>query len=489
MVKFIDEDTGFTDIAIDPVNTNILYAASYQRRRMRVLLQRRRPRQRAVEDHGRRQDLDEADVGPPVRHLRANRARRLPLEPERRLRADRSRSDRAALTTGADDPGAATESTPAGAAAVPRAPATTTQSGAVAEAAGRGAPAAARAGRGARLRRRRGWWSRLRLQLVQQRRAGRRIRARHAAGRGRTTPAPPPLDPAPRRHLPIRQQGRRAGRRSATATRGRCTSASCASIRATTRRCTSPGCRWRSRSTAARTFATLDDAGGHSSPGHVDQHAIWIDPRNPKHLMIGNDGGFNVSWDQGSTWDFVNTMATATAYWVSADMRRPYYVYIGLQDNGSWGGPSATRSRERHPQLRLVRHRRRRRIPDRRRSHRLQHRLHGVAGRQHEPLRPAERPRQSIRPARRSAGRAAVARGGARRRRRRRRAAAAANVLERRPRRAATASTGTRRSSSRRTTRASSGSAATGCSSRQPRRHVDRPAPISPSRSIATRSR
>src|SRR5688572_1030674 len=37
-------------------------------------------------------------------------------------------------------------------------------------------------------------------------------------------------------------------------------------------------------------------------------------------------------------------MATATAYWVSADMRRPYYVYIGLQDNGSWGGPSATRS-------------------------------------------------------------------------------------------------------------------------------------------------
>jgi hypothetical protein len=93
-----------------------------------------------------------------------------------------------------------------------------------------------------------------------------------------------------------------------------------------------------------RTFVTLDEAGGNRSPGHVDQHAIWIDPKNPKHLLIGNDGGFNVSWDQGRTWDFVNTMATATAYWVSADMRRPYYVYIGLQDNGSWGGPSATRS-------------------------------------------------------------------------------------------------------------------------------------------------
>jgi hypothetical protein len=60
--------------------------------------------------------------------------------------------------------------------------------------------------------------------------------------------------------------------------------------------------------------------------------------------MIGNDGGLNISWDQGRTWDYVNTMATALAYWVSADMRHPYYVYTGLQDNGSWGGPSATRS-------------------------------------------------------------------------------------------------------------------------------------------------
>jgi len=94
-----------------------------------------------------------------------------------------------------------------------------------------------------------------------------------------------------------------------------------------------------------KTFTTLDAAGGNASPAHVDQHAIWIDPRNPKHLMIGNDGGLDISWDQGRTWDFVGTMATALAYVVTADMRRPYYVYIGLQDNGSWGGPSATRSR------------------------------------------------------------------------------------------------------------------------------------------------
>ena len=93
-----------------------------------------------------------------------------------------------------------------------------------------------------------------------------------------------------------------------------------------------------------RTFATLDDGGGHGEPGHVDQHAIWIDPKNPKHIMIGNDGGLDITYDQGKTWDFVNTMVTSLAYWVSADMRRPYYVYTGLQDNGSWGGPSATRS-------------------------------------------------------------------------------------------------------------------------------------------------
>ena len=94
-----------------------------------------------------------------------------------------------------------------------------------------------------------------------------------------------------------------------------------------------------------KTFATLDEAGGHGDPGHVDQHAIWIDPKNPKHIMEGNDGGLNISWDQGKSWDFVNTMATALAYVVTADMRRPYYVYIGLQDNGSWGGPSAVRGR------------------------------------------------------------------------------------------------------------------------------------------------
>jgi photosystem II stability/assembly factor-like uncharacterized protein len=83
-----------------------------------------------------------------------------------------------------------------------------------------------------------------------------------------------------------------------------------------------------------------------ASPGvaHSDHHAIWIDPKNGNHLIIGNDGGLNFSYDQGATWEFVNNIPAGQFYAVAADMRRPYYLYGGLQDNGSWGGPSATRS-------------------------------------------------------------------------------------------------------------------------------------------------
>jgi photosystem II stability/assembly factor-like uncharacterized protein len=77
---------------------------------------------------------------------------------------------------------------------------------------------------------------------------------------------------------------------------------------------------------------------------HSDHHAIWIDPRDGRHLVIGNDGGLDVSYDQGETWEYVNTLPVGQFYAISADMRRPYYVCGGLQDNGSWCGPSATRS-------------------------------------------------------------------------------------------------------------------------------------------------
>jgi hypothetical protein len=70
---------------------------------------------------------------------------------------------------------------------------------------------------------------------------------------------------------------------------------------------------------------------------------MWIDPANGDHVLLGNDGGLNVSWDGGATWDFINTMALGQFYAVGVDMRRPYFVYGGLQDNGSWGGPSMNR--------------------------------------------------------------------------------------------------------------------------------------------------
>ena len=76
---------------------------------------------------------------------------------------------------------------------------------------------------------------------------------------------------------------------------------------------------------------------------HSDHHAIWINPKNGNHLIIGNDGGLDVSYDQGDTWEFVNTIAVSQIYAVGVDMRKPYYVCGGLQDNGSWCGPSATR--------------------------------------------------------------------------------------------------------------------------------------------------
>ncbi len=81
-----------------------------------------------------------------------------------------------------------------------------------------------------------------------------------------------------------------------------------------------------------------------SGVAHSDHHAIWIDPKDNQHVMVGNDGGLDVSYDQGENFDFINTIPAAQFYAISADMRKPYYVCGGLQDNGSWCGPSSTRA-------------------------------------------------------------------------------------------------------------------------------------------------
>jgi photosystem II stability/assembly factor-like uncharacterized protein len=76
---------------------------------------------------------------------------------------------------------------------------------------------------------------------------------------------------------------------------------------------------------------------------HGDHHALWIDPRDPKHLILGNDGGLYFSYDGSITWDKVNNIPLGQFYGIGVDMAVPYNIYGGLQDTPSFCGPSATR--------------------------------------------------------------------------------------------------------------------------------------------------
>lgn len=73
---------------------------------------------------------------------------------------------------------------------------------------------------------------------------------------------------------------------------------------------------------------------------HVDHHALWINPNNPAHIINGNDGGVNITYDYGETWFKANTPSVGQFYTVNVDMAEPYNVYGGMQDNGVWFGPS-----------------------------------------------------------------------------------------------------------------------------------------------------
>ncbi len=74
---------------------------------------------------------------------------------------------------------------------------------------------------------------------------------------------------------------------------------------------------------------------------HPDNHALWIDPNNASLMINGNDGGIGISRDRGVTWRFVNNLPLAQFYHVRYDLETPYNLYGGLQDNGSWRGPSS----------------------------------------------------------------------------------------------------------------------------------------------------
>ena len=71
---------------------------------------------------------------------------------------------------------------------------------------------------------------------------------------------------------------------------------------------------------------------------HGDHHALWINPNYPGHLIDGNDGGVNISYDDGASWIKCNTPSVGQFYAINVDMEEPYNVYGGLQDNGVWVG-------------------------------------------------------------------------------------------------------------------------------------------------------
>lgn len=76
---------------------------------------------------------------------------------------------------------------------------------------------------------------------------------------------------------------------------------------------------------------------------HGDYHALWSDPTNKHRYYIGNDGGTALTHDHGKNYIFFDNLPLSQFYAIGADNRDPYYVYGGLQDNGSWGGPSNSR--------------------------------------------------------------------------------------------------------------------------------------------------
>ena len=98
-----------------------------------------------------------------------------------------------------------------------------------------------------------------------------------------------------------------------------------------------------------RGFYVSDDSGATFrdvfSTIHSEDHALWIDPDDTNHLIVGGDGGVSISWDRGGSWLFRDNLPIGQFYEISADMQDPYMICGGLQDNGHWCVPSATRNR------------------------------------------------------------------------------------------------------------------------------------------------
>jgi photosystem II stability/assembly factor-like uncharacterized protein len=78
---------------------------------------------------------------------------------------------------------------------------------------------------------------------------------------------------------------------------------------------------------------------------HGEDHALWIDPADGNHMLIGGDGGVSITWDRGKSWDFRRNIPVGQFYEVDVDNSVPFRICGGLQDNGVWCMPSAVRDR------------------------------------------------------------------------------------------------------------------------------------------------
>ncbi|MCK5059477.1 MAG: glycosyl hydrolase [Candidatus Aminicenantes bacterium] len=105
-----------------------------------------------------------------------------------------------------------------------------------------------------------------------------------------------------------------------------------------------------------RTFENISTQGNMLTRNavHVDSHAMWIDPKDPRRILLGTDGGLNISYDAGATWQKVDNLCLAQCYTVNYDFRRPYFIYTGLQDNGVTVGPRNFRYGSRSRMWRMI---------------------------------------------------------------------------------------------------------------------------------------
>ena len=87
-----------------------------------------------------------------------------------------------------------------------------------------------------------------------------------------------------------------------------------------------------------KTFRVMDKGNT-----HADWHSIWMNPAKDDHIIAGNDGGCNITYDAGMNWFKANTPSVGQYYAIAVDNEKPYNVYGGLQDNGSWYGPSTNK--------------------------------------------------------------------------------------------------------------------------------------------------